>query len=78
QDFMAQQGIALLQIDNQPMEFRVHTNKNKYGHWTVTAAAAKISGNHTVTTHHSHGGSVRTLYDVFPEKKKRFKILEQL
>lgn len=78
QDFMAQQGIALLQIDNQPMDFRVHTNKNKYGHWTVTAAAAKISGNHTVTTHHSHGGSVRTLYDVFPEKKKRFKILEQL
>lgn len=77
-DFMAQQGIALLQIDNQPMDFRVHTNKNKYGHWTVTAVAAKISGNHTVTTHHSHGGSVKTLYDVFPEKKKRLKILEQL
>ncbi|WP_282060563.1 YheC/YheD family protein [Bacillus pumilus] len=78
QDFMAQQGIALLQIDNQPMDFRVHTNKNKYGHWTVTAAAAKISGNHNVTTHQSHGGSVRTLYHIFPEKKKRLKILEQL
>ncbi|AVI40354.1 MULTISPECIES: YheC/YheD family protein [Bacillus] len=78
QDFMAQQGIALLQIDNQPMDFRVHTNKNKYGHWTVTAAVAKISGHHTVTTHHSYGGTVKTLYDVFPEKKTRLKMLEQL
>ncbi|TYS31532.1 YheC/YheD family protein [Bacillus pumilus] len=78
QDFMAQQGIELLQLNNQPMDFRVHTNKNKYGHWTVTAAAAKISGNHTITTHQLHGGTVKTLYTVFPEEKKRLKTLQQL
>ncbi|MGE1080621.1 YheC/YheD family protein, partial [Bacillus subtilis] len=58
-DLIAQQGIELLQIDNQPLDFRIHTNKNKYGHWTVTAAAGKVSGDHTVTTHQLHGGSVK-------------------
>ncbi|UUD43592.1 MULTISPECIES: YheC/YheD family protein [Bacillus] len=77
-EIIAQQGIELLHIDNQPLDFRVHTNKNKYGHWTVTAAAAKVSGNQTVTTHQLHGGSVKTLYDVFPEEKKRLQILQQL
>lgn len=77
-DFIAQQGIELLQIDNQPMDFRVHTNKNKDGDWTVTAAAAKVAGDHTITTHHLHGGTVKTLYAVFPEEKKRLQILQQL
>ncbi|MBD3861068.1 YheC/YheD family protein [Bacillus sp. 28A-2] len=77
-DFIAQQGIELLHIDHQPLDFRVHTNKNKYGHWTVTATAAKVSGNHTITTHQLHGGSVKTLYDVFPEEKRRLQILQKL
>ncbi|GLF91150.1 endospore coat-associated protein YheD [Bacillus safensis] len=77
-DFIAQQGIELLQIDNQSMDFRVHTNKNKDGQWTVTAVAAKVSGDHTITTHQSHGGAVKTLYDIFPEEKKRLQILQQL
>ena len=77
-DFIAQQGIELLQIDNQPTDFRVHTNKNKDGHWTVTAVAAKVSGGHTITTHQLHGGTVETLYDVFPEQKERLQFLQQL
>ncbi|KPN13120.1 spore coat associated protein [Bacillus australimaris] len=77
-DFIAQQGIELLQIDNQPTDFRVHTNKNKRGHWTVTAVAAKVSGGQTITTHQLHGGAVKTLYDVFPEEKERLQILQQL
>lgn len=78
QDLIAQQGIELLQIDNQPLDFRIHTNKNKYGHWTVTAVAGKVSGDHTVTTHQLHGGSVKTLYDIFPDAEKRLKILQEL
>ncbi|WP_232532054.1 YheC/YheD family endospore coat-associated protein [Bacillus sp. ms-22] len=77
-NFIAQQGIELLHVDHQPMDFRVHTNKNRYGHWTVTAAAAKFSGDHTVTTHHLHGGSIKTLNEAFPDTDKRFKILQQL
>ncbi|OLP63629.1 Endospore coat-associated protein YheD [Bacillus pumilus] len=77
-DFIAQQGIELLHIENQPLDFRVHTNKNKYGLWTVTAVAAKVSGDHTITTLHLHGGSVKTLNDVFPVQETRFQMLEQL
>ncbi|PCK22324.1 spore coat associated protein [Bacillus pumilus] len=77
-DFIAQQGIELLQIENQLLDFRVHTNKNKDGHWTVTAVAAKVSGDHTVTTHQLHGGTVKTLNVVFPEAKTRLQMLQQL
>ncbi|WP_353856244.1 YheC/YheD family protein [Bacillus sp. Bos-x628] len=77
-EFIAQQGIDLLHIENQPLDFRVHTNKNKYGYWTVTAIAAKVSGDHTVTTHHLHGGTVKTLTDIFHVQETRLKILQQL
>ncbi|WP_460267415.1 YheC/YheD family protein [Clostridium tertium] len=39
-----QQGVDLIEFQGKPADFRVHTNKNRKGKWTVTAIAVKISG----------------------------------
>lgn len=56
--YIAQQGIALMTADRRPVDFRVHTNKNAFGQWEVTALAAKLAGRGSVTTHVRSGGQV--------------------
>lgn len=61
-----QQGIHLLRNEQRPMDFRVHTNKDENGNWSITAIAAKIAGTGSVTTHVKSGGVIKTLAEVFP------------
>lgn len=56
--YIAQQGISLIQLKQRPIDFRVHTNKNKHGQWQVSAIAAKIAGAGSVTTHARTGGLI--------------------
>jgi hypothetical protein len=56
--YIAQQGIELITINRRPIDFRVHTNKNKTGQWEVTAIGAKLAGKGSVTTHVRTGGEV--------------------
>lgn len=65
QDFIIQQGISLLRYDHQPLDFRVHTNKDSKGIWHVTVIAAKVAGKGSTTTHLNNGGSVKTLEELF-------------
>lgn len=58
--YIAQQGISLMSVNRRPIDFRVHTNKNAYGKWEVTALAAKLAGRGSVTTHVRSGGQVLT------------------
>lgn len=63
-NFIIQQGIHLVRSEQKPIDFRVHTNKNKDGIWEVTAIAAKIAGNGSVTTHLNKGGSLKALEEL--------------
>lgn len=75
--YIAQQGIKLIQYDGNPIDFRVHVNKNKWGKWIVTAMAAKVAGKGSVTTHLKNGGSIRTINEIekMMEKPLELKML---
>ncbi|MFT8320740.1 MAG: YheC/YheD family protein [Bacillus sp. (in: firmicutes)] len=63
-NFIIQQGIFLIRSDNKPIDFRIHTNKNKFGQWEVTAIAAKIAGTGSVTTHMNNGGMIKSIEEL--------------
>ncbi|PKG25428.1 YheC/YheD family endospore coat-associated protein [Niallia nealsonii] len=63
-NFIIQQGIHLIRFEQKPIDFRVHTNKNKNGVWEVTAIAAKIAGSGSVTTHLSKGGTIKAVEEL--------------
>ena len=66
---LVQQGIHLLRTEQRSVDFRVHTNKDDLGKWNVTAIAAKIAGQGSVTTHARSGGDIRTLSEIFPKEE---------
>ncbi len=69
--FIIQQGISLLRVENLPIDFRVHTNKNQDGRWEVSAYAAKIAGSGSVTTHVHSGGVVKSLAQLFSQEEQQ-------
>ena len=74
--YLVQQGIHLIRAEKKPIDFRVHTNKNKDGVWETTAIAAKIAGSGSVTTHINNGGIVKAIeeldsMDLSPEDIKQ-------
>lgn len=76
--FIVQQGIVLLRIGGQPVDFRIHTNKNRFGNWRVSAIVAKIAGKGSMTTHINSGGEVKLLQDIFPDATERVRITNKL
>ncbi|XQY92633.1 YheC/YheD family protein [Metabacillus sp. HB246100] len=76
--YLAQQGIKLIRLDGKAIDFRIHTNKDEYGEWKVTAIAAKVAGRGSVTTHLNNGGVVKTLEEIFDDPQQRLKALHDL
>lgn len=76
--FIVQQGIVLLRIDGQPIDFRIHTNKNRFGNWRVSAIVVKVAGKGSITTHINSGGEVKLLQDIFPDVTERIRITNKL
>ena len=76
--FIVQQGIVLLRIGGQPVDFRIHTNKNRFGNWRISAIVAKIAGKGSMTTHINSGGEVKLLEDIFPDTTERVRITNKL
>ena len=76
--YIAQQGIELIRVNDHPADFRVHTNKNRLGKWTVTAIAVKIAEKNGITTHISSGGIVKTLAEVYDDPRQRLHIVQKL
>ncbi|MED3647479.1 YheC/YheD family protein [Halalkalibacterium halodurans] len=80
QQMIAQQGIKLFTLNDHPIDFRIHTNKNKRGTWIITAIAAKIAGEGSITTHLKTGGEIRTVQEILdwlPEKHESVKRLKK-
>lgn len=59
-NYVAQQGIRLLEIDGCPIDFRFHLTKNGRGRWTVAGIGCKKAGKGSVTTHVRTGGQLMT------------------
>ncbi|MBO8171896.1 MAG: YheC/YheD family protein [Bacillaceae bacterium] len=62
--YLVQQGIPLMRVNGRPVDFRVHLYKNRQNNWVVTAIAAKVAGNGSVTTHVRTGGTVLSYKEV--------------
>jgi hypothetical protein len=68
--YIVQQGIRLKRIDQRQTDFRVHTNKDEFGRWRLSAVAIKVAGPGSVTTHLKSGGEVKTLDEVYDRTEK--------
>ncbi|MGG3800351.1 YheC/YheD family protein [Metabacillus fastidiosus] len=77
-DYLAQQGIKLIRFDKNQLDFRIHTNKDEFGNWKVTALAAKVAGKGSVTTHLNNGGVVKTLEEIYTNEQERNHIMHLL
>jgi hypothetical protein len=58
--YVVQQGIRLVEIDNCPIDFRFHMHKDGRNQWVVAGIGAKKAGRGSVTTHIKNGGSLMT------------------
>lgn len=80
QNYVAQQGIRLIELDQCPLDFRFHLNKDKNNEWVVAGVGAKKAGRGSVTTHVRSGGQLMTpqyvLNRIYGEKEAE-KILEK-
>lgn len=59
-NYVIQQGIRLIEVDNCPLDFRFHLHKNGSNQWVVAGVGAKRAGKGSVTTHVKNGGKVMT------------------
>lgn len=59
-NYVVQQGIRLVELDNCPIDFRFHMNKNSSNQWVAAGIGAKRAGRGSVTTHIRNGGKLMT------------------
>jgi len=59
-NYVAQQGIRLVEIDGCPIDFRFHLVRNNANDWVVAGVGAKMAGRGSVTTHIKNGGTLMT------------------
>jgi len=58
--YVAQQGIRLIDIEDNPIDFRFHLVRNQSNQWVVAGIGAKMAGRGSVTTHIKNGGTLMT------------------
>lgn len=56
--YQIQQGLQLIEIQKRPVDFRVLTQKNHVGEWSVTSAVARIAGNQHFVSNIARGGTL--------------------
>lgn len=59
-NYVAQQGVRLIEIDSSPLDFRFHLVRNDANEWVVAGIGAKKAGRGSVTTHIKNGGTLMT------------------
>ena len=59
-NYVAQQGIRLIEIDKCPIDFRFHMHKDGQNNWQAVGVGAKKAGRGSVTTHMRNGGTLMT------------------
>lgn len=59
-NYVAQQGVRLIEIDGDPLDFRFHLVRDSSNDWVVAGIGAKKAGRGSVTTHIKNGGTLMT------------------
>ncbi|WEG12055.1 YheC/YheD family protein [Pullulanibacillus sp. KACC 23026] len=67
--YIIQKGIRLILYQNHPVDFRIHTNKDRNGRWQLSAIAGKRAGAEQLTTHLTYGGKVIPLTKLFNQEQ---------
>jgi hypothetical protein len=67
-NYVAQQGVRLIEMDSCPIDFRFHLTKNINNQWVVAGIGAKKAGKGSVTTHVRTGGQLMTPEQVLRQK----------
>ncbi|ENH95720.1 hypothetical protein J416_14727 [Gracilibacillus halophilus YIM-C55.5] len=67
--FVLQEGINVMRVGGQPIDFRIHTNKDATNQWQVSFICVKHATNEAFTTHVNKGGHFLTLADVFTKQE---------
>lgn len=62
--FIIQQGIPLLNYQQQPIDFRVLTHKTSLGKWIVTSNVARISATDQFVSNIARGGTLRNTNEI--------------
>jgi hypothetical protein len=75
---LVQQGIHSIRVNQQTVDFRIHTNKDEEGNWKVTALAAKVAKPGSVTTHLNNGGVIKTIQEIFETKDEQKEAVQKL
>jgi hypothetical protein len=72
---IAQQGIRLMTVEDQPVDFRVHLVRDEKNNWAIGGIGAKKAGKGSITTHIRNGGTLLTpefaLWNAFGDKSER-------
>ncbi|KXG42810.1 YheC/YheD family endospore coat-associated protein [Tepidibacillus decaturensis] len=55
--YLVQQGLPLIQIEKRPIDFRILTQKNKYGKWAITSMVARIASDQHFVSNLARGGT---------------------
>jgi hypothetical protein len=58
QDYIMQQGIAMVNYKQRPFDLRVLVQKNGKGEWCIAGVGARLAGKSSITTHVPRGGSI--------------------
>lgn len=58
QRYLIQQGIDLIEYQQNPVDFRIQLHKNQFNEWQVIAIGGKAAGRGSVTTHIRTGGQL--------------------
>ncbi|WP_276352899.1 YheC/YheD family protein [Cohnella caldifontis] len=73
EQYIAQQGIPLVKVNDRPFDLRVLAQKNQYGKWDLTGIGARVAGNSSITTHVPRGGNIddpeKLLTGIFGKEK---------
>jgi glutathione synthase/RimK-type ligase-like ATP-grasp enzyme len=67
QPYLIQQGLSLVTYDKRPVDFRVLTQKNKEGKWSVTSAVARIANDRQIVSNLARGGTLRKVHEFLAE-----------
>ncbi|GAA3401681.1 YheC/YheD family protein [Paenibacillus hodogayensis] len=58
EDYIAQQGVAIIRYKKRPFDLRMLVQKNSKGIWDITGIGARLAGKQSITTHVPRGGSI--------------------
>jgi len=60
QKYQIQQGLSLIQIGKNPVDFRALVQKNNEGNWSITSIVARTAGDEQFVSNLARGGTLST------------------